>query len=121
MQQGKMFFFIGVITMSIQGGYSRRIQPGHHIKAVRTVRPPGGRETGPGQLAAPGYRRPIVIACFWIQKVTPFLQAILALIPAFVLVGLAWNLVMLYLGLALYAFGKSTVLSEKAAQLKPSF
>ncbi|CAL8327049.1 unnamed protein product [Arctogadus glacialis] len=29
MQQGKMFFFIGVIMMSIQVGYSRRIQPGH--------------------------------------------------------------------------------------------
>ena len=45
-----MFFFIGVIMMSIQGGYSRRIQPGHHIKAVRTVRPLKGREkeTGPG-------------------------------------------------------------------------
>uniref|UniRef100_A0A8C5AQG6 Major facilitator superfamily domain containing 10 n=1 Tax=Gadus morhua TaxID=8049 RepID=A0A8C5AQG6_GADMO len=71
MQQGKMFFFIGVIMMSIQGGYSRRIQPGHHIKAVRT--------------------------------------AILALIPAFVLVGLAWNLVMLYLGLALYAFAAAIV------------
>ncbi|KAK0143467.1 Major facilitator superfamily domain-containing protein 10 [Merluccius polli] len=69
MQQGKMFFFIGVIMALIQGGYSRRIQPGHHIKAVRT--------------------------------------AIMALIPAFILVGLAWNLVMLYLGLALYAFGSA--------------
>jgi len=37
MQQGKMFFFIGVIMALIQGGYSRRIQPGHHIKAVRMV------------------------------------------------------------------------------------
>ncbi|CAL8348112.1 unnamed protein product [Lota lota] len=71
MQQGKMFFFIGVIMMSIQGGYSRRIQPGQHIKAVR--------------------------------------MAILALIPAFILVGLAWNLVMLYLGLALYAFAAAIV------------
>ncbi|KAG7274706.1 hypothetical protein CRUP_021147 [Coryphaenoides rupestris] len=71
MQQGKMFFFIGVIMALIQGGYSRRIQPGHHIKAVRT--------------------------------------AIMALIPAFILVGLAWNLVMLYVGLALYAFAAAVV------------
>lgn len=35
MQQGKMFFFIGVIMALIQGGYARRIKPGHHIKAVR--------------------------------------------------------------------------------------
>ena len=32
-----MFFFIGVIMALIQGGYARRIKPGHHIKAVRVV------------------------------------------------------------------------------------
>ncbi len=32
-----MFFFIGVIMALIQGGYARRIKPGHHIKAVRMV------------------------------------------------------------------------------------
>ena len=37
MQQGKMFFFIGVIMALIQGGYARRIKPGQHIKAVRMV------------------------------------------------------------------------------------
>lgn len=37
MQQGKMFFFIGVIMALIQGGYARRIKPGHHIRAVRMV------------------------------------------------------------------------------------
>uniref|UniRef100_A0A8C5HVX1 Major facilitator superfamily (MFS) profile domain-containing protein n=1 Tax=Gouania willdenowi TaxID=441366 RepID=A0A8C5HVX1_GOUWI len=37
MQQGKMFFFIGVIMALIQGGYARRIKPGHHIKAVQTA------------------------------------------------------------------------------------
>lgn len=37
MQQGKMFFFIGVVMALIQGGYARRIKPGHHIKAVRMV------------------------------------------------------------------------------------
>ncbi|KAM4617064.1 major facilitator superfamily domain-containing protein 10-like [Polymixia lowei] len=71
MQQGKMFFFIGVIMASIQGGYARRIQPGHHIKAIR--------------------------------------MAIIALIPAFILIGLAWNLKMLYLGLALYSFAAAIV------------
>nr|XP_014434823.1 major facilitator superfamily domain-containing protein 10 [Pelodiscus sinensis] len=35
MQQGKMFFFIGMTMAVIQGGYSRRIQPGCEIKAVK--------------------------------------------------------------------------------------
>ncbi|CAM9143045.1 unnamed protein product [Lampetra planeri] len=35
MQQGKMFFFIGIVMASIQGGYARRIKPGQHVKAVR--------------------------------------------------------------------------------------
>ncbi|CAN9512897.1 unnamed protein product [Ophioblennius macclurei] len=35
MQQGKMFFFIGVIMALIQGGYTRRIKPGNQIGAVR--------------------------------------------------------------------------------------
>lgn len=35
MHQGKMFFFIGIIMAVIQGGYARRIKPGHHIGAVR--------------------------------------------------------------------------------------
>uniref|UniRef100_A0A3Q3J133 Major facilitator superfamily (MFS) profile domain-containing protein n=1 Tax=Monopterus albus TaxID=43700 RepID=A0A3Q3J133_MONAL len=73
MQQGKMFFFIGVIMALIQGGYARRIKPGHHLKAVR--------------------------------------MAITALIPAFILIGLSWNVTMLYLGLALYSFGESCLQS----------
>ncbi|XP_069562637.1 major facilitator superfamily domain-containing protein 10 isoform X1 [Brachyistius frenatus] len=71
MQQGKMFFFIGVIMALIQGGYARRIKPGHHIKAVR--------------------------------------MAIILLIPAFILIGLSWNLTMLYIGLALYSFAAAVV------------
>ncbi|NP_001084807.1 uncharacterized protein LOC431848 [Xenopus laevis] len=35
MQQGKMFFFIGVTMALIQGGYARRISPGNEIKAVK--------------------------------------------------------------------------------------
>ncbi|XP_044051281.1 major facilitator superfamily domain-containing protein 10 [Siniperca chuatsi] len=71
MQQGKMFFFIGVIMALIQGGYARRIKPGHHIKAVR--------------------------------------MAIIALIPAFILIGLSWSVTMLYVGLALYSFAAAIV------------
>lgn len=35
MQQGKMFFFIGMIMAMIQGGYARRIKPGKHIRNVQ--------------------------------------------------------------------------------------
>ncbi|XP_038860785.1 major facilitator superfamily domain-containing protein 10 isoform X4 [Salvelinus namaycush] len=66
MQQGKMFFFMGITMALIQGGYARRIKPGHHIRTVRL--------------------------------------AILLLIPAFALIGLAWNLKMVYIGLILYSF-----------------
>ncbi|XP_021461237.2 major facilitator superfamily domain-containing protein 10 isoform X3 [Oncorhynchus mykiss] len=66
MQQGKMFFFMGITMALIQGGYARRIKPGHHIRTVRL--------------------------------------AIILLIPAFALIGLAWNLKMVYIGLILYSF-----------------
>uniref|UniRef100_A0A3B4GKZ0 Major facilitator superfamily domain containing 10 n=1 Tax=Pundamilia nyererei TaxID=303518 RepID=A0A3B4GKZ0_9CICH len=71
MEQGKMFFFIGVIMALIQGGYARRIKPGQHIRAVR--------------------------------------MAIIALIPAFVIIGLSWNVTMLYIGLSLYSFAAIVV------------
>uniref|UniRef100_H3DDQ4 Major facilitator superfamily domain-containing protein 10 n=2 Tax=Tetraodon nigroviridis TaxID=99883 RepID=H3DDQ4_TETNG len=71
MQQGKMFFFIGITMALIQGGYARRIKPGHHIKAVQ--------------------------------------MAMLALIPAFVLIGLSWNTTILYVGLLLYSFAAAIV------------
>lgn len=35
MQQGKMFFFIGMVMALIQGGYARRIKPGKHIRNVQ--------------------------------------------------------------------------------------
>ncbi|KAG8591280.1 hypothetical protein GDO81_000111 [Engystomops pustulosus] len=35
MQQGKMFFFIGMTMAVIQGGYARRIKPGNEVKAVK--------------------------------------------------------------------------------------
>lgn len=71
MQQGKMFFFIGVIMALIQGGYARRIKPGQHIRAVH--------------------------------------MAIMTLIPAFILIGLSWNVTMLYIGLALYSYAAAIV------------
>ncbi|XP_004072131.1 major facilitator superfamily domain-containing protein 10 [Oryzias latipes] len=71
MQQGKMFFFIGIIMALIQGGYARRIKQGQHIRAVST--------------------------------------AIVALIPAFILIGFSWNMTMLYIGLALYSFAAAVV------------
>ncbi|NXP48554.1 MFS10 protein, partial [Heliornis fulica] len=37
MQQGKMFFFIGITMAVIQGGYARRIKPGSEIRAVKTA------------------------------------------------------------------------------------
>ncbi|NWI13791.1 MFS10 protein, partial [Crypturellus soui] len=35
MQQGKMFFFIGITMALVQGGYARRIKPGNEIRAVK--------------------------------------------------------------------------------------
>ncbi|NWW91807.1 MFS10 protein, partial [Rhynochetos jubatus] len=35
MQQGKMFFFIGITMAVIQGGYARRIKPGNEIRTVK--------------------------------------------------------------------------------------
>ncbi|KAL0979619.1 hypothetical protein UPYG_G00187380 [Umbra pygmaea] len=71
MQQGKMYFFMGITMALIQGGYARRIKPGHHIKTVRL--------------------------------------AILLLIPAFALIGLATDLKMVYIGLILYSFAAAIV------------
>ncbi|XP_016403226.1 major facilitator superfamily domain-containing protein 10-like, partial [Sinocyclocheilus rhinocerous] len=58
MQQGKMFFFMGITMAVIQGGYARRIKPGHQIQTLSV--------------------------------------AIISLIPAFLLIGIAWNLIPAY-------------------------
>ncbi|MBN3322124.1 MFS10 protein, partial [Atractosteus spatula] len=71
MQQGKMFFFVGIAMALIQGGYARRIKPGKHIRTTR--------------------------------------MAIIILIPAFILIGLAWSVSMLYVGLLLYSFAAAVV------------
>nr|XP_033806373.1 major facilitator superfamily domain-containing protein 10 isoform X2 [Geotrypetes seraphini] len=66
MQQGKMFFFIGITMAVIQGGYARRIKPGSEIKTVK--------------------------------------MAMMLLIPAFILIGWASSVTMLYIGLLIYSF-----------------
>ncbi|XP_053107878.1 major facilitator superfamily domain-containing protein 10 isoform X1 [Hemicordylus capensis] len=35
MEQGKMFFFIGITMAVIQGGYTRQIKPGNEVKTVK--------------------------------------------------------------------------------------
>jgi hypothetical protein len=37
MQQGKMFFFIGLIMALVQGGYVRRVKRGKEVKVVSQV------------------------------------------------------------------------------------
>ncbi|XP_036083327.1 major facilitator superfamily domain-containing protein 10 isoform X2 [Rousettus aegyptiacus] len=71
LQQGKMFFFIGLTMATIQGTYTRRISPGREIRAVK--------------------------------------QAILLLIPAFLLIGWGLTLPTLGLGLLLYSFAAAVV------------
>ncbi|XP_051981182.1 major facilitator superfamily domain-containing protein 10-like isoform X1 [Xyrauchen texanus] len=79
MQQGKMFFFIGITMAVIQGGYARRIKPGHQIQTLSV--------------------------------------AIVCLIPAFLLIGMAWNLTLLYSGLFLYSFAAAIVVPCLSAQV----
>lgn len=79
MQQGKMFFFIGITMAVIQGGYARRIKPDHQIQTVSV--------------------------------------AIVLLIPAFLLIGMAWNLTLLYSGLFLYSFAAAIVVPCLSAQV----
>ncbi|XP_030647719.1 major facilitator superfamily domain-containing protein 10 [Chanos chanos] len=79
MQQGKMFFFIGITMATIQGGYARRIKPGKQLRTVHL--------------------------------------AIMCLIPAFILVGIAWNLTVLYFGLFLYSFAAAIVVPCLSTQV----
>ncbi|KAL2092824.1 hypothetical protein ACEWY4_012622 [Coilia grayii] len=79
MEQGKMFFFIGVTMAIIQGGWARRIKPGHQIKTVRL--------------------------------------ALISLIPAFLLIGIAWNMLLLYSGLVLYSFAAAVVVPCLSTQV----
>ncbi|KAG7489424.1 major facilitator superfamily domain-containing protein 10 [Solea senegalensis] len=71
MQQGQMFFFIGVVMAMVQGGFARRIKPGKQISTVR--------------------------------------MAIITLIPAFIIIGLSWNVTVFYIGLTFYSFAAAVV------------
>lgn len=44
-------------------------------------------------------------------------QAIISLIPAFLLIGIAWNLTLLYSGLFLYSFGKQFCINSVCIQM----
>ncbi|XP_016130828.1 major facilitator superfamily domain-containing protein 10-like [Sinocyclocheilus grahami] len=79
MQQGKMFFFMGITMAVIQGGYARRIKPGHQIQTLSV--------------------------------------AIISLIPAFLLIGIAWNLTLLYSGLFLYSIAAAIVVPCLSTQV----
>lgn len=71
MQQGWMFFFVGITMALMQGGYTRRLKPEkNHSTAVKGL---------------------------WI------------IIPSYVLVGIATNVYVLYLGLLLYAISTAMV------------
>ncbi|XP_048384232.1 major facilitator superfamily domain-containing protein 10 [Stegostoma tigrinum] len=72
MQQGKMFFFVGITMALVQGGYARRIQPGNEVKAVK--------------------------------------RAITLLIPAFLIIGWAKTVLILYIGLLFYSFAAAIVI-----------
>ncbi|XP_036709604.1 major facilitator superfamily domain-containing protein 10 isoform X3 [Balaenoptera musculus] len=54
LEQGKMFFFIGLTMATIQGAYARRISPGGEIAAVKRVR---GLPWAWGQAAPRALRR----------------------------------------------------------------
>uniref|UniRef100_A0A8I5TJW2 Major facilitator superfamily domain-containing protein 10 n=2 Tax=Pongo abelii TaxID=9601 RepID=A0A8I5TJW2_PONAB len=71
LQQGKMFFLIGLTMATIQGAYARRIHPGGEVAAVK--------------------------------------QALLLLVPAFLLIGWGRSLPVLGLGLLLYSFAAAVV------------
>lgn len=70
-QQGKMFLFIGICMVFVQGGYVRRIKQGNHVRAA--------------------------------------IKAILVLIPALVILGLANSQAIFYIGLALYCYASAVV------------
>jgi hypothetical protein len=85
LQQGKMFFFIGLTMATIQGAYARRISPGQEVAAVK--------------------------------------QAMLLLVPAFLLIGWGHSLPVLGLGLLLYSFAAAVVvpcLSSVVASYVPA-
>lgn len=57
LQQGKMFFFIGLTMAIIQGTYTRRISPGREIRAVKQVCRLPQKQGAEGTLGSAGSSR----------------------------------------------------------------
>lgn len=95
-----MFFFIGLTMATIQGTYARRISPGGEVTAVKRVGLPLWWATG----GAPGRARHELGTEAAVPAVPP--QAMLLLVPAFLLIGWGHSLPVLGLGLLLYSFGE---------------
>ncbi|KAI4585970.1 hypothetical protein MJG53_020595 [Ovis ammon polii x Ovis aries] len=97
-EQGKMFFFIGLTMATIQGAYARRIRPGREIAAVKRV----WSSPGLGAGGARALRRQWGLSDRLCRP-----QAILLLIPASLFVGWGHTLPILGLGLLLYSWGEA--------------
>lgn len=91
-QQGKMFLFIGICMSLIQGSYVRRIKQGKHLNAS------------------------IKVLLFWtfefyFLKRSYLIKAIYVLIPAFIIIALANNIILFYFGLFIYSYASAIVVS----------
>lgn len=126
MQQGKMFFFIGITMAVIQGGYARRIKPGHQIQTVRMVNSFMHYWITSQFKFSCNFLGTLMInyskACtLWLHGPICFhvcaFQAIISLVPAFLLIGIAWNLTLLYSGLFLYSFGKQLCINSVSIKM----
>lgn len=74
MQQGRMYFFVGILMIIIQGGYVRRIKPGkHHFMAT---------------------------------------VGLSMLIPAYLIISVAYSQWLFYIGLCFYAVGMKFILMK---------
>lgn len=104
LQQGKMFFFIGLTMATVQGAYARKISPGSEIAAVKRVRGSPGRVGGQALPRVPLEAAGVGPECCHAPP-----QAILLLVPAFLLIGWGLTLPALGLGLLLYSFGEGVL------------
>nr|CAD7261901.1 unnamed protein product [Timema shepardi] len=98
MQQGWMFFAIGVTMALMQGGYIRRL-PEHKIRPtavlnyISEIRPPLGGSVGGAY---------ITLTPQWVTGNA----GLFLIVPSYVCVGLASSYILLYVGLFLYAVCK---------------
>jgi hypothetical protein len=110
-----MFFFIGLTMATIQGAYARRISPGQEVAAVKQVggslHVRGGRGTGSALDS---------LRVAWLAlRLLYLLQAMLLLVPAFLLIGWGHSLPVLGLGLLLYSFGEWALLGLERTHVPP--